>query len=186
VVRTRVGYSGGVTQDPTYHNLGDHSETIQIDYNPAKISYEQLLDIFWQSHKPSRKAWSTQYKAAVFYHNEEQKRLALASRNKVAAALEGKIHTEIIRFTGFYLAEDYHQKYRLQQQGAFWREFKTIYPNMEDLVNSTAAARVNGYLDGYGSLEEIEAEVGSLGLSPEGEKNLVDIVKRSRTRWGLW
>jgi peptide-methionine (S)-S-oxide reductase len=144
------------------------------------------LEIFWQSHKPGRRAWSNQYKAAVFYHDEEQKRLALESRNKVATTLEGKIHTEVVPFTAFYLAEDYHQKYRLQQQGDFLLEFKTMYPRMEDLVNSTAAARVNGYLDGYGNLREIEAEVGSLGLSPEGAKKLVDMVKRSKARWGLW
>ena len=186
VVRTRVGYSGGKTKDPTYYNLADHTETIQIDYNPAKISYGQLLDIFWQSHKPGRRAWSNQYKAAVFYRNEEQKRLALASRDQVAAASEGKVHTEIISFSAFYLAEDYHQKYRLQQQRDLFREFKTMYPNMEDLVNSTAAARVNGYLDGYGNLKEIEEQVGDLGLSPEGARKLVDMVKRSRARWGLW
>ena len=144
------------------------------------------MDIFWQSHKPGRSPWSNQYKAAVFYHNEEQKRLALKSRDQVAAVLKGTVHTEVIPFTAFYLAEDYHQKYRLQQQRDLLQEFRTMYPNMEDLVNSTAAARVNGYLDGYGNLQEIEAHVGSLGLSPEGEKKLVDMVKRSKTRWGLW
>ena len=122
----------------------------------------------------------------VFYHDEEQKRLALESRDAVAATIEGKIHTEVIPFTAFYLAEDYHQKYRLQQQRDFLREFKAMYPNMEDLVNSTAAARVNGYLDSYGNLQEIEAAVDGLGLSPEGARKLVDIVKRSKTRWGLW
>jgi peptide-methionine (S)-S-oxide reductase len=110
----------------------------------------------------------------------------LESREQVAATLEDKVHTEVIPFTAFYLAEDYHQKYRLQQQRDFLQEFKTIYPKMEDLVNSTAAARVNGYLDGYGNLDEIEAQVGNLGLSPEGTNKLVDIVKRSKTRWGLW
>ena len=144
------------------------------------------MDIFWQSHKPGKSPWSNQYKAAVFYHNEEQKRLALKSRDQVAAVLKGTVHTEVIPFTAFYLAEDYHQKYRLQQQRDLLQEFRTMYPNMEDLVNSTAAARVNGYLDGYGNLQEIEAHVGSLGLSPEGEKKLVDMVKRSKTRWGLW
>jgi len=144
------------------------------------------LDIFWQSHKPGKRPWSTQYKAAVFYHNEEQKRLALEGRDQVAATLGGKVYTEVIPFTAFYLAEDYHQKYRLQQQGDLLQEFKTVYPNLEDLLNSTAGARVNGYLDGYGDLQEIEAQVGSLGLSPEGANKLVDMVKRSKKRWGLW
>ena len=122
----------------------------------------------------------------IFYHDEEQKRLALESRDAVAATIEGKIHTEVVPFTAFYLAEDYHQKYRLQQQRDFLRAFKAMYPNMEDLINSTAAARVNGYLDGYGNLQEIEATVDGLGLTPEGARKLVDIVKRSKTRWGVW
>ena len=61
-----------------------------------------------------------------------------------------------------------------------------MYPNMEDLVNSTAAARVNGYLDGYGDLQAIEAQVNNLGLTSEGANKLVDMVKRSKKRWGLW
>jgi len=144
------------------------------------------LDIFWQSHKPERRPWSNQYKAAVFYHNEEQKRLALMSRDEVEGNLKSEVHTEVVPFTAFYLAEDYHQKYRLQQQGDLFQEFKTMYPNMDDLVNSTAAARVNGYLDGHGNVKEIEAQVGNLGLSPEAANKLVDMVKRSKTRWGLW
>ena len=110
----------------------------------------------------------------------------MESRDAVAATIEGKIHTEVVPFTAFYLAEDYHQKYRLQQQRDFLRAFKAMYPNMEDLINSTAAARVNGYLDGYGNLQEIEATVDGLGLTPEGARKLVDIVKRSKTRWGVW
>jgi peptide-methionine (S)-S-oxide reductase len=110
----------------------------------------------------------------------------LKSRDQVAATLEGKVHTEVIPFTAFYLAEDYHQKYRLQQQRDLLQEFRAMYPNMEDLVNSTAAARVNGYLDGYGNVEEVEAHVGSFGLSPEGANKLVDMVKRSKAKWGLW
>jgi peptide-methionine (S)-S-oxide reductase len=110
----------------------------------------------------------------------------LESRDQIAATLKGEVHTEIIPFNAFYLAEDYHQKYRLQQQRDLLQEFKTIYPNMEDLVNSTAAARLNGYLDGYGNLDEIESQVGDLGLSPKGANKLVDIVKRSKARWGLW
>jgi peptide-methionine (S)-S-oxide reductase len=61
-----------------------------------------------------------------------------------------------------------------------------MYPNMVDLVNSTAAARVNGYLDGHGNVQEIEVQVTSLGLSPEGANKLVDMVRRSQGRWGLW
>ncbi|MGB5616246.1 MAG: peptide-methionine (S)-S-oxide reductase, partial [Desulfobacterales bacterium] len=71
-----MGYAGGTKEAPTYHSLGDHTETIQIDYDPSQVSYNDLLDIFWQNHDPSSRAWSKQYMAAVFYHTDEQKKLA--------------------------------------------------------------------------------------------------------------
>ena len=80
VIRTRVGYTGGTTVDPTYHDLGDHSETIQIDYDPTQVSYQALLDVFWNSHNPTTRSWSRQYASAVFYHSDEQKKLAMESR----------------------------------------------------------------------------------------------------------
>ena len=77
MVRTRVGYAGGLMDAPTYRNIGDHTETVQVDYDPRQISYAQLLDIFWKSHQPTRSSWSEQYKNAIFYHNEDQEKIAL-------------------------------------------------------------------------------------------------------------
>jgi methionine-S-sulfoxide reductase len=178
VIRTRVGYSGGTQKDPTYHNLGDHSETVQMDFDPTRLSYEELLEIFWNSHSPESRSWSTQYKIALFYHNEEQKRLALESRGRVAERMKGKVRTEILPATEFYLAENYHQKYYLQLSPVLMRDFRAIYPNSSDFINSTAAARVNGYIGGYGSKADFQANLGLLGLSPEGSKRLQEIVKR--------
>jgi peptide-methionine (S)-S-oxide reductase len=176
VVRTRVGYAGGATKDPTYYNLGDHTETIQIDYDPTQISYEELLDVFWDSHNPVQRPWSRQYMSVVFYHNDEQKRLAMETRDSEAAKIQGEIFTEIVPASEFYLAEAYHQKYRLQQVPDLMKEFSAIYPDNDDFVASTAAARVNGYLGGYGTVEALQAELSSLGLSPEGSQKLLDIV----------
>ena len=94
-----MGYSGGTRKNPTYHSLGDHIETFQIDYDPARITYGQLLDIFWHSHQPDRKSWSRQYMAAVFYHTDEQKKLALQTRDQEANRLGTKIYTEILPAT---------------------------------------------------------------------------------------
>jgi len=80
-----VGYAGGTQPHPTYHTLGDHTETIEIDFDPGVISYEKLLDIFWRSHHPGQPAWSRQYRAVIFYHGERQKALALKTRDQVAA-----------------------------------------------------------------------------------------------------
>lgn len=177
-----MGYAGGTTDHPTYHSLGEHAETIQIDYDPARISYSELLDVFWKSHIPAR-SWSRQYMSAIFYHNEDQKRLATETRDREAARRKSRIFTEILPFTAFYLAEDYHQKYRLRHEPDLMREFMAVYPDSRDFTGSTAVARVNAYLDGYGTPEALQAEVNSLGLSSEGSKKLLDIVAtRSASR----
>jgi len=175
-----VGYAGGSKADPTYHNLGDHSETIQIDYDPTQISYQELLDVFWSSHSPTARPWSRQYASMVFYHNQEQKRLAEASRDREAASRGSPIYTEIVPFVKFYLAETYHQKYRLQQVPALLREFRSIYPQDDEFVYSTAAARVNGYLGGYGTLAALQAGIEYLGLSPAAQQKLLDLVSARR------
>jgi peptide-methionine (S)-S-oxide reductase len=176
VIRTRVGYAGGTKKNPTYYSLGDHSETIQIDYDPAKIPYEQLLNIFWSSHHPDTKSWSRQYMAAVFYHNEEQKRLAIKTRDLMAEKLKAKIYTEILPATDFYLAEDYHQKYYLRQVSELIKEYKALYPSTSELIASTAVARVNGCVGGYCTFEQLKSELNGLGLSPAGSKRLSEIV----------
>lgn len=178
MLRTRVGYAGGSKPNPTYYNLGDHSETVQIDYDPAQISYQDLLDVFWSSHTPAARPFSQQYASIIFYHNMEQKRLAEASRDREAARRGVSIYTEIVPFTEFYLAEAYHQKYRLQQTPDLFAEFRAIYPDDLDFVNSTAVARVNGYLGGYGTLEGLQAELDDLGLSPAAEERLLELVSR--------
>jgi methionine-S-sulfoxide reductase len=186
VVRTRVGYSGGTLDNPTYDNLGDHIETVQIDYDPEKTSYEKLLWVFWGGHSPQDKAWKRQYMSAVFFHNDEQKRLAYEIRDRMAAKLKCEVHTEIVPHWKFYIAEDYHQKYHLQGESKLMEEFRLIYPAMEDFIASTAAARVNGYIGGYGTIGSLETEVSSFGLSPEGIKRLGDIVYGSKRYNPVW
>jgi peptide-methionine (S)-S-oxide reductase len=156
--------------------LGDHTETIQIDYDPDQITYQELLDVFWKSHNPTSRALSRQYMSIVFYHDEEQKRLALEARDREAANRNARLYTEIVPYPEFYLAEDYHQKYRLQNEPDLMGEFRRIFPHMADFVNSTAAARVNGYLAGYGTSQELEEEIDSLGLSEAGVRKLREIV----------
>lgn len=179
MVRTRVGYSGGTKKSPTYHDLGDHTETIQLDYDPAQISYKELLAIFWQGHSPGSRPWSRQYMAAVFFHNDQQKRLALETRDQAAARIKGEVFTQILPSGEFYLAEDYHQKYFLRRYPELLRELTAIYPATKDFVASTAAARLNGYVAGYGTRAGLETEISSLGLSPAGTKRLLGMVSRS-------
>jgi peptide-methionine (S)-S-oxide reductase len=123
--------------------------------------------------------------AAVFYHNDEQKDLAMETRDRLLPQVtgkifsrKGKIQTKILPTSEFYLAEDYHQKYLLRKTPLLIKEFAAIYPSTSDLVNSTAAARVNGYVGGYGTEAMLQAEIDGLGLSPAGRQKLLEIVRR--------
>ncbi len=142
--------------------MGDHSESIEIDYDPAVISYSDLLNIFWQSHEPGSRPWSRQYMSAIFYNSEEQRKLALESRDREEANRRGKIYTEIAPASRFYRAEDYHQKYYLRQRSDLMRMFRTAYPIDRDFVDSTAAARANGYVAGHGSPGNLQSVMDSL------------------------
>jgi peptide-methionine (S)-S-oxide reductase len=173
VVRTRVGYAGGTSTDPTYYNLDGHTETVQVDYDPTKISYDELLDVFWKSHDPTVPAYSRQYQSIIFVHNEEQRRLANQSKQQEEAKLGSTVTTEIIPFSAFYPAEDYHQKYYLRQIQELMADFKAIYPDAGEFRDSTAAARINGYIGGYGTAETLQKELASYGLSPTGNKILL-------------
>jgi len=178
VIRTRVGYAGGTTQSPTYRDLGDHSETVQIDYDPAKITYAELLQAFWTGHDPTHRGWYRQYASIIFVHSDEQSRLAEESKVLITKERGSTIHTEIVRYKGFTLAENYHQKHSLQQFPQFQEELKHIYPVPAEYVASTAVARVNGYLGGEGSVEALRTELDSFGLSPARKEELRKIVQQ--------
>ena len=127
VISTSVGYMGGHTQDPTYGNVctgtTGHAETVQVTFDPTKISYDKLLETFWNKHDPTTKNRQgpdvgEQYRSIIFYHSEEQKRLAIASKEKLEASgrYGDPVVTEIIPAPKFYPAEEYHQQY-LEKRG---------------------------------------------------------------------
>jgi len=120
VLRTAVGYIGGNTVNPTYKQVCSgttgHAEAVQIQYDPAVVSYVQLLDTFWNKHNPTTpnrqgNDVGTQYRSAIFYHDDEQKRLAEESKAKEQQKYDSPIVTEIVPAPTFYTAEDYHQQY---------------------------------------------------------------------------
>jgi peptide-methionine (S)-S-oxide reductase len=122
VISTNVGYTGGHTKDPSYHEVGSgttgHAESIEVAYDPKKVSYEKLLEVFWRNIDPTDANGQfcdkgNQYRSAIFYHDDAQKRLAEQSKKDVAKALKvpGPIVTEIVPASTFYSAEDYHQSY---------------------------------------------------------------------------
>ena len=172
-----MGYAGGEKENPTYRNLGDHTETLEVDFDPEKISYEEMLKIFWESHRPLNKPSSRQYMSIIFFHNQEQEELARTVKTRLEEKYNYKLYTEIRPCKKFYLAEDYHQKYYLQNNRGMMGELEKYFETFQNFVNSTAAARINGYLAGYGSAEALAGEIDSLGLSPEGQKRLKSLVR---------
>jgi peptide-methionine (S)-S-oxide reductase len=125
VTATTVGYTGGTTKNPSYRqvcsgNTG-HAEAVQVDFDPAKVTYEELLDVFWASHDPTtlnRQGWDlgTQYRSAIFFTDAAQQAAATASLLKRQEARRKPIVTEITPASAFYPAEDYHQQY-LEKRG---------------------------------------------------------------------
>jgi len=163
---------------PTYGNIGDHTETVQVDYDPQRITYAQLLDIFWKSHEPTQQYGSRQYMRAAFYHNEKQRLQALASKATVEQKIGSTIKTKVLPVQSFTMAEDYHQKHSLKMHQFLRNEMARIYPNPHDFVDSTAVTRLNGYVIMRGTGDQLSKEIDILGLSSKGKKRLKDLARR--------
>jgi peptide-methionine (S)-S-oxide reductase len=127
VVSTKVGYTGGSTVDPTYQQVCSdatgHAEAVEVWFDPALVSYDDLLSVFWSIHDPTsrnRQGWDfgSQYRSAIFFHDSEQENLATASRDARQPALRRPIVTQIVAASPFYDAEDYHQRYFEKHGGA--------------------------------------------------------------------
>jgi peptide-methionine (S)-S-oxide reductase len=125
VTATAVGYEGGSKPSPTYKDVctgnTGHAEAVEVDFDPSRVSYDQLLDIFWANHNPTTLNYQgpdhgTQYRSAIFFHDTEQERLAEASKEKWQSKFSRPIVTEITPATNFWVAEDYHQQY-LEKRG---------------------------------------------------------------------
>ena len=122
VTATAVGYLGGTLKDPTYQDVctdkTGHAEVVQLEYDPAVVSYQELLEVFWNAHDPTTlnrqgPDVGKQYRSAIFYHTPEQKAMAIAAKEKLQNLGEYRqpVVTEISAATEFYRAEEYHQQY---------------------------------------------------------------------------
>lgn len=128
VTATAVGYTGGATEDPTYEQVctgrTGHAEAVRVEFDPDKVSYDALLDVFWQCHDPTQlnrqgPDVGTQYRTGIFYLDEAQKTAAENSKAALEASgsLGNEIATEITPAATFYMAEDYHQQYFEKRRG---------------------------------------------------------------------
>jgi peptide-methionine (S)-S-oxide reductase len=124
--------------------------------------------MFWQLHEPFHSPYSRQYRSAVFYGSAEQRAVAEQVKAELEAQSGQPLLTDIEPAGTFYRAEDYHQKYYLQQVPELRRRYVAIYPDYHDFTDSTAVARANGYAGGNGSLEQFAAEADQLSLTDQG------------------
>jgi len=170
-----VGYTGGTQPDPTYRRLGDHTESFQIDYDPTRISYETLLGSFWKEIDPTERPYSRQYMSAVFYADEAQKRLALATGRQAVAGKSGPLLTPVLPLGTFYRAEDYHQKYYLRRYTALMHELAGY--SEREFEDSTVAMWLNACVDGHWKQEDLEAELERLGLSEAARLQMRRLVQ---------
>jgi hypothetical protein len=145
--------------------MGDHSEAIEIDFDPTVVSYVDLLSEFFGSHNVCRPAWSTQYRSAIFAHGAKQRAAAEKAANAIERTRGDKVTTAIEDFTGFTLAEAYHQKYRLRRESSIVAEYESLFPGLEEFLGSTAVTRANAFLDGHGTPEVLARDLPLLGLS---------------------
>jgi peptide-methionine (S)-S-oxide reductase len=182
VIRTRVGYAGGTTPDPTYRKMGDHTETIEIDFESTIISYEQILQVFWENHNPQRdQAYGgRQYMSLLLYHNETQKEVAERTKKQQGKLLQGEIQTKISPYESFYLAEDYHQKYYLKRYKNAMIVLGRLLPTEETITNATVVARLNGLVRGFVTPAELKREMEGWNISEDRVRVLKDLVDEIR------
>ncbi len=139
IIQVESGYSGGITKNPTYEEVCSgktgHAEVVQIQFNPEKISYETILEIFWKIHDPTTlnrqgADVGTQYRSIILYHNEKQKEIAEQSKKEAQNLFSKPIVTEIVEYKAFYKAEEYHQNFYKRNPNHPYC-FYTITPKVE-------------------------------------------------------
>lgn len=145
---TASGYMGGELEDPSYHNLGHHTETVRISYDPEIISFSELLKHFWKIHNPLSPTYSTQYKSLIFYTDQTQKDKARDFITKKKNHTDNEVFTEIKKGEIFYPAEDYHQHYQLRKNQNLNQYIKELTNLGEDKNYSRILTKMNAYSSG--------------------------------------
>jgi hypothetical protein len=168
VARTRVGYSGGEKPHPSYDDIGDHTETVEVDFDPKEISFAKIMEIYAQAPNVDSPSSRRQYRNVVFYHDSTQQQTAQQVLDRL-----GKSKVALEPFRDFTRAEDYHQKYHLQLSTPLMKDCYKLFPDSRSFVDSTATARINGFLMGHGDAEQVKKDLPQLGLSPESQETLL-------------
>lgn len=145
VVRTRVGYAGGEMPDPTYHDLGGHSEAVQVDFDPGTVSFGELVDIAVENHDPRTQPRDRQYQSVLFVESAAQRETV---EERLGELELDRVETRIEPLDAFYVAEPYHQKFNLRSKRAIQSAFDEAGYDDEAVRESPAAAKLNAHVTG--------------------------------------
>ncbi|KAG5079151.1 Peptide methionine sulfoxide reductase A5 [Glycine soja] len=172
VVRTTVGYAGGSKPNPEYRSLGDHAESVKVEYDPQLISFRELLDVFWSSHDP-RQVYGqgpdvgNQYRSIIFVNGTEESRMAAVSKEQEQTRSRSSIvTTQILQLGTFYPAEPEHQKFELKQNTILLQLIGNL--PAEELERSSLATKLNGYV----------AELCPPNIQKQIDAKINDIIKK--------
>lgn len=178
VISTVVGYAGGTSPNPTYREIDDYTETVEIIFDPQLLSLESLLHTFWKNHDATKNRFykERQYISLVVFQNSQQQQKAEKIK-KIEEERQGKeIQTEFQIATPFYPAEDYHQKYFLRRFKEATKKVQSLFSDEEGFIRSTISARLNGFIRENISLPDVKEEIKTWGLSEEDLMELQEMI----------
>mgnify|MGYP006279997247 CR=1 FL=1 len=178
VVRTCVGYAGGTTPAPTYDDLGDHIETVEVEYDPDRCTYADLLDRFWAGHDPTRAPFKRQYQSALFPCTPAQRSRARASVERMRERYDDPLTTEVIEDASFHRAEAYHQKHKLRRHPDLLEAVRARYPDETAFTDAPSTALLNGYVGGHRGPRHLDDDLPRLALPSAAAEHLRTLVAR--------
>lgn len=178
VLRTRVGYSGGKSTNPSYKVVDLHTEVVEIDYDPQVISYGDLIDVFFASHNETLRPYDQRVKSLIFYRNDDEHKIAREKLNAIRNATpeEDSVYTELKAFDVFYLAEPEHQNRSLKLEVSLYDELKQIFGSEDNMLLSILVSKLNGYIYGYGEQEGALELLEGSGLSEASKERVLDVI----------
>ena len=182
VLRTRVGYSGGKSTSPSYKVLDLHTEVVEIDYDPDIISYGQLIDVFFSSHNETLRPYDQRVKSLIFYRSPEEYDIAKGKLDAIRDQTpeEESVYTELKAFEVFYLAEPEHQNRSLKLETSLYGEVEQIFGSEDKIMLSILASKLNGYVYGYGTIENAQALLEVSGLSQASRDRLIEVIQNRK------
>ncbi|WP_244935781.1 peptide-methionine (S)-S-oxide reductase MsrA [Paenibacillus glycanilyticus] len=181
VIRTRVGFAGGTTAEPSYRSMGDHTETVELQFDAALVSYDELLELFWNNHNPYNINGykDRQYQSLLLYRDDEQAEAFRRIKSRMEET-KGILDTELSPFNAFYPAESRHQKYYLKRFPDAVEKLMSLYLSEEELERSTLAARLNGVAKGFLNLERLQNEMKGWPVAEDELKKILSLIRQIR------